>query len=221
MILFPKVLFSANSPVSGRVQVVEARGVRRLIVNGFVQSVSRNRTGLDEKVWGQLIKFPYPLKDEPNILILGLGGATTVHLAADYLKPSRLTAVELDPLIIKIARDFFDLSAIHNLEVILGDASSFLAGGRPNYDLIVVDLYLGGEFFTEGGFYDFYKNINRRLVPGGAASINRIFKRSQVPERIRYKNLLTAAFGEVIEKELPGVSASRNYLYFVKKAVSK
>src|SRR3989344_8028249 len=116
MSFFPTTIYSTFTSFSGEIEVLEVEGRRRLVIGHLVQSVSKDYPGVWEKVWGQLLNFPYSLKNSPNALILGLGGGTVVHLLDEKFKPSKMTVVEIDPSVIEIAKKFFGLNDVKNLE---------------------------------------------------------------------------------------------------------
>jgi len=49
--------------------------------------------------------------------------------------------VEIDPEIIKIANDYFQLQNIPNLEIIIDDAFEFVLKTKEKYDLIIIDIF--------------------------------------------------------------------------------
>ena len=78
-----------------------------------------------------------------NILILGLGGGSVIKtLHDDYNFKNNITALEIDPVIIDIAKDEFDLSENKNLQIICDDALSFMNQNNKLFDLIIIDLFI-------------------------------------------------------------------------------
>ena len=53
----------------------------------------------------------------------------------------KITGVEIDPKIIKIANTYFKLDEVKNLEIIIGDAFEFVLKTKTKYDLIIIDIF--------------------------------------------------------------------------------
>ena len=218
MSFFPTVIHSTFTSFSGEIEVLEVEGRRRLVVGHLVQSVNKDYPGIWEKVWGQLLNFPYPLKSNPTVLILGLGGGTVAHLANRKFLPSKIMAVEIDPSIIEIARKFFALAEIKNLEVANRDAFDFIKDDlAERWDLVVVDIYAGQSFPFEALRPEFYRNLKEKLNLSGIISINRIFHDDQKSERQEFTRLLMDVFGKVSEKFIESPVPTKNYLYYAQK----
>lgn len=59
-------------------------------------------------------------------LLIGLGGGGLVSFIQETLKHVKITAVELDPSILSIATEFFELNQTKNLEVVIQDGLDYL-----------------------------------------------------------------------------------------------
>jgi spermidine synthase len=213
---FPEVVFETSSQLSGDIKVVGSGPQRKLIVGGLVQSVSRDFPGLENKVWSKMLEFNYQLNPDPEVLVLGLGGGTSIHLISKKLRPKSIKAVEIDGAVVEVAKNFFDLDTVANLVIEKADALEYVSRDLTNlFDLILVDIYLGANFPTEASKTDFLKNFKGKLKRGGMVSINRIFYDHEVEARNKFKISLAHVFGDVEERALPGVTSMKNYLYFV------
>ncbi len=218
MTIFPKlpqVIYTAFTQHSGEIRVVDFGAVRRLLVGGLVQSVGLNEDNLEVKVWSRLIEPPFELPKNPKVLMLGLGGGTTAHLLSANLRPSLIRAVEIDPQIIYIAQNYFDLGKIPNLEVVNADAFKYLETLGEKFDYVIVDLYAGKYFPGQGSEAKFYKNIQKILVAGGGGVVNRIFSEDEKSDGEIYFNMLKQNFPQVTEQVIPGTTHFKNYLYFL------
>ena len=86
------------------------------------------------------------LKKCKSILILGLGGGSVIEtLVNDFNYKNHITALEIDPVIIEIAKDEFNLSENKNLQIICDDALSFMKQNSKLFDLIIIDLFIDIE----------------------------------------------------------------------------
>ena len=75
-----------------------------------------------------------------RILMLGLGGGTSLRTLRHLLPSAHLTAIEIGPDMIALARDFMDLDAI-NAQIITADAYHWLLANRHRFDAIFDDVY--------------------------------------------------------------------------------
>lgn len=93
------------------------------------------RKGLDS------IGFKTILKME-HILVLGVAGGSVIKTLTEEIKfKGRITGVEIDPEIIKIANSYFNLDKIPNLGIVIDDAFEFVLKTKNKYDLIIIDIF--------------------------------------------------------------------------------
>ena len=72
-----------------------------------------------------------------HILVLGVAGGSIIKTLVDEINyKGKITGVEIDPKIIKIANTYFKLDEVKNLEIIIGDAFEFVLKTKTKYDLI-------------------------------------------------------------------------------------
>ncbi|MFZ2202515.1 MAG: methyltransferase domain-containing protein, partial [Microgenomates group bacterium] len=85
-----------------------------------------------------------------SILLLGLGGGSVIKYLRRRYPRARLTAVEIDPVMIEIARKHFQIDSVKNLKIVNQDAVAFIKKAKEHYSLILVDCYQGHQ--TPPGF---------------------------------------------------------------------
>ncbi|MGQ9631218.1 MAG: SAM-dependent methyltransferase [bacterium] len=128
----------------------------------------------------------YSLFRSPNVVIVGGGGGMDV-LAALYNRASKVTVVELNPIIVGIVgedyRDFAgNIYGDERVRVAIDDGRSFLRRSRESYDIIQMSLLdsqaaaVSGAYslnesylYTVEAFIEYYA----RLSPRGVLSITR------------------------------------------------
>lgn len=77
-----------------------------------------------------------------HILVLGVAGGSVIKTLVDEIKfKGKITGVEIDPNIIKIANQYFNLDQVEQLEVIIDDAFEFVLKTKDKYDLIIIDVF--------------------------------------------------------------------------------
>ena len=83
--------------------------------------------------------------DNPeNALIIGLGGGTLTRYLKKYYPDLKIDNVEMDPVVVDVARKFFDFTESPSNQVFVMDGRRFLQKTDKKYDLIFLDAYYGG-----------------------------------------------------------------------------
>lgn len=126
------------------------------------------------------------IKSFENILILGVAGGSVIKTLVDEIKfKGKITGVEIDLEIIKIANDYFKLNEIKNLEIIIDDAFEYVLKTKEKYDLIVIDVFQD-TIMPNFLFEDFFINrINFLLNLNGFI----LFNTMVINEKERIRNI--------------------------------
>jgi spermidine synthase len=145
-----------------------------------------------ELEYQQQMMMPLLFVPRPReVLQLGLGAAALTKFCHRHLRASRLTVVELEPAVIRVARQWFALPPDdERLRVVEADAAAYLGRAAAQTDWLQVDLYdaqARGPVFDDD---DFYRACRDALRPGGVAAFN-LFGRSLQPSLAG----VAAAFG--------------------------
>jgi len=94
-----------------------------------------------------------------SILVLGMGGGSVIKtLRTDFNYSNTIEAVELDPVIIDIAKSEFGIIENQHLKIHCADAFQFVKANTTPFDLIIVDLYIDlsvPDKFLSTEFWDF------------------------------------------------------------------
>jgi spermidine synthase len=78
-----------------------------------------------------------------SVLVLGMGGGSVIEtLRQDFNYVKQIDAVEIDPIIIDIARTEFGISETEFIKIHCIDAFEFVKTNNKNFDVIIVDLYI-------------------------------------------------------------------------------
>ncbi|MBU1016605.1 MAG: hypothetical protein ABIJ36_03355 [Patescibacteria group bacterium] len=222
-ILNPQIIFETNSPVSGEIKVVQIGKERRLMVGGYVQSINGDCPGVEKRVWGKIVLLGMETcPNLKNILLLGLGGGTIVSLLKKHKPKSNITAIEIDPKIIAVAKKFFSLSEVARLNLIEGDAYTFITKKYSctnllgKYDLVIVDVYCGGSFPQKFWGEKFFKSLKSSMGKGGCVIFNRILRTDVDFEINEAKGTLSPFFKYVSVHKVNIVGNSGNILFLCK-----
>jgi len=93
-----------------------------------------------------------------HILLLGVAGGSVIKTLVDEINyKGKITGVEIDPDMIQIANQYFNLDKIKQLEIIIDDAFEFVLKTKEKYDLIIIDVFEDikmPNFLFEGFFRD-------------------------------------------------------------------
>jgi hypothetical protein len=127
------------------VHVVECGDERRLVVDGSILSIYPRggdwRPVRREYWWHAVAGVALPRR--PTALLVGLGGGTQVHLVRALARPRLITVVERDPVIVRVACQWFGLDAVGRLEFLCADAAlavrALTAAGR-RFDFVMDDV---------------------------------------------------------------------------------
>lgn len=119
----------------------------RLYKNGVFHSHYNPKLIVTRGVWDLLVlpALLHPPGSIRNVLMLGVGGGAAIHLLQQFIKPDRITAIELDDIHLKIAKRFFKVNYA-NTELLHADAIEWVKKQAarkkpPQFDLIIDDLY--------------------------------------------------------------------------------
>jgi spermidine synthase len=107
-----------------------------------------------------------------RVLYVGLGaGSSEKRLWRDFPRLS-LTVVELDPVVVEVARRWFALPDSPRLRVEVGDGRRFLADHRQQWDVVVVDAFFADAIPAHLVTAEFLSLLRSRLAPGGVVVTN-------------------------------------------------
>lgn len=104
-----------------------------------------------------------------DVLCIGLGvGIVPMEFAR---QGARVDVVEINPAVVPVAVKFFDLEP-DKLEISLDDGRHFLNRCRKQYDVIVLDAFLGDSSPSHLMTREAFAAMRRVLRPGGTLVIN-------------------------------------------------
>lgn len=107
------------------------------------------------------------------VLVLGLGGGSVIPLLRNkYNYYSEITAVEIDPAVIQIARKEFGIEEYRPLEIICTDAEDYVESGTGKFGLIIVDLFLDLQVPEQFFSSSFWENVSNLLMNNGKVLFN-------------------------------------------------
>ena len=151
------------------IAVLEEREQVTVFTNGLWLWTRPDPATAELAVHPALLQHPHPRR----VLLLGGGVAGQVAEALQHPSLERLESVELDPELISLSESFLDSDARESLregrvEILSGDAGTFLGRGDATYDVILMSVgdpinAQMNRFYTE----EFFDLVRQRLRPGG------------------------------------------------------
>lgn len=113
------------------------------------------------------------IKKFENVLVLGVAGGSVIKTLTREVKfKGKITGVEIDETAVEIAKKFFQLDQIPNLNLVVDDAFEFVLKTKEKYDLIIIDVFQDTKM-PNFLFEDFFINrINFLLQVNGFILFN-------------------------------------------------
>ena len=119
--------------------------------------------------------FPNP----KNVLFMGLGGGAMIRFLQHYDPSVHIDVVEVDPIVVRLANDYFGVRNEDKVNVMLHDGFQYLKNTESKYDVIYLDAFLKPSKETDSNgtplqFYtqNFYKMIREKLKSNGLVAFN-------------------------------------------------
>jgi spermidine synthase len=108
-----------------------------------------------------------------DILVLGLGAGSVIEtLRTHFQSKAHITAVDIDEVMIRIAREEFNLSDDKNLTIISGDCVKFMQSNVSKFDVIIVDVFIQDDVPELCLTEQFLSHIAQSLTSGGSLIFN-------------------------------------------------
>jgi spermidine synthase len=148
-----------------------------------------------------------------SCLVLGLGGGSIPRMLLAARPQMEVDAVEIDPVVAKLAAEYFNIRALPNFTIYLDDAAAFVQRCTSRYSLVIVDTYIGEQFPDQCTTQQFIEDAGKCLMENGVLALN--WLSDDLKTRERLLKSLGAVVGPVWQ--LPCLD-SGNILYFATEA---
>jgi spermidine synthase len=172
-----QVIYENTSPYH-HIRVIDQQGVRLLSFDGSMEtkmSLQNPLTGHFQ--YTEFFQMPWLWHARmSNVLMVGLGGASTQRAYAHYYPEVTVETVEIDPAVRRVARDYFHFEESPRQRVHLSDGRVFLRRTTNQYDAILMDAYVENRY---GSFLpqhlvtkEFFTLASTRLTTHGVLAYN-------------------------------------------------
>ncbi|MFA5933616.1 MAG: methyltransferase domain-containing protein [Candidatus Paceibacterota bacterium] len=129
-----------NSKRNGKIKLSNFLGEKQIIVDGIEQS-GPYMSGLIKKAIHKVPK-KHPVK---HVLMLGLGFGCGLKYINRRFPKAHVTIFEWDETMAEIAKNHGNLNKKNPPEIILGDAIQSLEKINQKFDIIIIDIFSGGN----------------------------------------------------------------------------
>lgn len=108
-----------------------------------------------------------------SILLLGLGGGSVIEtLRENFNYQNQITAIDIDPVIIDIAKTEYQLESDSNTTILCEDALKFIKHNTIIFDLIIIDLFIDIEVPKPFLELSFWEHVVKSKSTNGAILFN-------------------------------------------------
>lgn len=188
-----EIVETCNSELNGKLEVVRIGDHLQLNASNTNYSYG----GLHRVFRKAFEKVGISEKRIPKVLLLGFGAGSVAEILLEELEMnSNITAVEKDPEVIRLARQYFNIGRFVGLELIEDDAASFILRETKKYDLIIIDVYVDFEVPQSCMSKEFVENLFKCLREDGMVLFNKMIYNHEASEEA---DALEARF-----RDLPG-----------------
>ncbi len=208
----PVNIYKKNSSISKTLEVTWNNG--QLVLDsqntnysyGSLQRILRK--GLKYIGFERIQKFE-------SILVLGVAAGSVIKTLVEDVKfTGEITGVEIDEQVIKIAKEYFQLDAIPQLELVIDDAFEFVLKTKKTYDLIIIDIFQD-TMMPNFLFEDFFINrVNNILNVNGFILFNTMVITQAQEER---NEVYRTKFGGNYSLRMYPKVETHNELFTIKK----
>ena len=137
--LIPIKIYQSKSSLSKSIEVTWANG--ELVLDSENANYSYGSLQRILRIGLKNIGFEKIAAME-HVLVLGVAGGSVIKTLVDEIKyKGKITGVEIDSDIIKVANRYFALDKIPQLDIVIEDAFEFVLKTKDKYDLIIIDIF--------------------------------------------------------------------------------
>jgi len=166
-----RTLYEKQSPFNTVVVTEDERGLRALLFNrnGVRQSVVKlGDPDHLELAYAKVVPIGLAFVEAPRrALVVGLGGGTIPGFLHKHYPRTRIDVVDIDPVVVDVARRFFGFREDENLRVYVDDGRKFIERCREPYDIIFLDAFGADSIPYSLATREFLLAVRKALAPEG------------------------------------------------------
>jgi spermidine synthase len=171
------VVFEATSPYH-HVRVWDDHGIRMLSFDNSTETRMSLRNPLQGHFeYTEYFHLPWLWNTQMvRVLMLGLGGASTQRSYQHYYPQVKVETVELDPMVVRVASNYFGFRESASQQVQVEDGRVHLRRSATAFDAILVDAYVANRYGSFIPYHlatrEFFELASRRLATNGVLAYN-------------------------------------------------
>ncbi len=137
-----------------------------------------------------------------SVLVLGLGGGCVFDVLREmYSFKGKIVAVDIDPVIIELAANEFEIIPDERTEILCADAFEYVKTCMEKFDLVIVDLFFDNIVPDKFASAEFWQALERILTQQGQVIFNTLDEPATnlqpAVEVLRAKNFETTVYRHV------------------------
>jgi len=146
------------------------RKLRLLVIDGGAHTIANPATWESAYPYVALVGVTRCLVPTPGrVLVVGVGGGSVLKDFAS--RGWRVDAVEIDPVVVKVAREHFGLTPDDG-QVYTMDGRRFVNANPGRYEVVVMDAFGSSSIPFHLVTRESFRLVASRLAPGGVLAIN-------------------------------------------------
>lgn len=171
-----EILYQANTD-HHQIRITQEGSVRKLMSG---HGMCQEQSGIDVSDL-RIHFFDYSLlgmysllfvPSPSNVLVVGLGGAVIPREFLYYYSDIKIDIIEIDPDMVKIAKDFFFFKETNNVNIYLGDAFNVVKELSSKYDIVILDAFLGNYIPFHLMSIEFLQSVSEVLKEDAVLAVN-------------------------------------------------
>ncbi|TAK63421.1 MAG: hypothetical protein EPO24_04285 [Bacteroidetes bacterium] len=165
----PGLVAVQQSPY-GELRTIDYEGQRHLLIDGGIHTRVDTTTWNSTVSYAAVMELPKYFFEKPGkALLIGLGGGSLLKQYRYHFW--KVEAVEIDPVVVQIAKEYFHLLPSDG-EIVVSDGRQYLASTSKQYDVILLDAFGSSSIPFHLCTKEAFSLISSRLAQGGILAVN-------------------------------------------------
>jgi spermidine synthase len=171
------LVFEVTSPYH-HIRVVDENGLRLLCFDDATESQMSMQDPLKGHFeYTEYFQMAWLWNTQiTNVLMVGLGGGTAQRAFEHYYPGVSVETVEIDPMVLRVAQDYFKFKESGRQKVTVADGRVFLRRSTARHDLIILDAYVSGRYGSSIPQHlatkEFFELVRDHLTTNGVVAYN-------------------------------------------------
>lgn len=110
------------------------------------------------------------------VLMIGLGGGSVQRSYAHYHPDVVVDTAEIDPVVFRVAREYFRFQESPRQRVYIEDGRVFIRRSQADYDVVIVDAYVQSRYGSALPYHlatrEFFELVKGKLTTNGVVAFN-------------------------------------------------